>query len=154
MKKLLPLLVLGLLIFSGCSWFQQPAAEEETTVVEEEPAMEEEPAVIEEPIVEEEPTTAEASSESPEVVLAKCITESGAKLYTAVWCGHCKNQKAAFGDGLEYLDNTECAVGDGWAQECTDAGVKAVPTWIFGDGTSKSGNTPLATLADLTGCTY
>jgi len=100
------------------------------------------------------PETTTEVDESAEITLAKCLTESGAKLYTASWCGHCQNQKAAFGDGLEYLDNTECAATDGWTQECTDAGVKAVPTWIFGDGTVRSGNTPLATLAELNGCTY
>jgi len=99
-------------------------------------------------------TSVNISDETPEVTLAKCLTESGAKLYTASWCGHCKNQKAAFGAGLEYLKNTECADGDGWAQACTDAGVKAVPAWIFGDGTTRSGNTPLATLAELNGCKY
>jgi len=58
------------------------------------------------------------------------------------------------GDGLEYLNDTECAEGDGWAQACDEANVKAVPTWIFGDGTVKTGNTPLAKLAELTGCEY
>jgi len=105
-------------------------------------------------VSEEEPATAEASSESAEIVLAKCMTDSGAKLFTAKWCGHCKSQKAAFGDGLEYLNDTECAEGDGWAQACDEANVKAVPTWIFGDGTVKTGNTPLAKLAELTGCEY
>jgi len=102
-------------------------------------------------------TPAEEENEdglSAEALLAKCLTEKGAKLYTASWCGHCKNQKAAFGDGLEYLDNTECAADNGWAEECSLAGVKAVPTWIFSDGEQKTGNTPLPTLADLSGCTY
>ncbi|MBU1446237.1 thioredoxin [Patescibacteria group bacterium] len=91
---------------------------------------------------------------SAEVILAQCMTANGAKLYTASWCGHCQNQKAAFADGLQYLDNTECAVADGWAEECKTAGVEAVPTWIFADGTKQSGNTPLAELASKTGCIY
>jgi len=93
-------------------------------------------------------------SASAEVILAQCLTANGVKLYTASWCGHCKNQKAAFGDGLQYLTNVECAVNDGWAQECKDAGVESVPTWVFADGYKKSGNTPLATLAELGDCVY
>lgn len=91
---------------------------------------------------------------SAEVILAQCLTANGAKLYTASWCGHCQNQKAAFLDGVEYIDHTECAVDDGWAQECKDAEIESVPTWVFADETTKSGNTPLATLADRAGCIY
>jgi hypothetical protein len=123
----------------------------------ERPVVDKPAIVTPEPLEETETVTPETSTEAdetPEITLAKCLTASGAKLYTASWCGHCKNQKAAFGAGLEYLKNTECADGDGWAQACTDAGVKAVPTWIFGNGTTKSGNTPLATLAELNGCKY
>lgn len=172
MKKLLPLLVVGLVVLSGCSWLQQAAPEdtseaisdeeiqsikdtiEENEAVNDEDSLMEDDSVENDEVENDDVVEAAADSDSPEVALAKCITESGAKLYTASWCGHCKNQKEAFGDALEFLDNTECAEGDGWAQACTDAGVKAVPTWIFGDGTSKSGNTPLATLAELTGCEY
>jgi hypothetical protein len=91
---------------------------------------------------------------SAEVVLAQCLTANGAKLYTASWCGHCQNQKAAFLDGVEYIDHTECAVDDGWAKECKDAEIESVPTWVFADGTTKSGNTPLADLADRADCIY
>lgn len=31
---------------------------------------------------------------------AKCLTEKGAKMYGTSWCGHCKNQKALFGDSF------------------------------------------------------
>ncbi len=171
MKKLIALFIAGLVVLSGCTWFQQPAEEKpEDTVMEEEtvedtqeptePDESEEPEddteleeEIENPPTAEAPV-AEASGETAEVVLAKCITESGAKLYTASWCGHCKNQKDAFKKGSKYLDNTECAEEDGWADACTDAGVKAVPTWIFADGTVQTGNTPLSKLAELTDCTY
>lgn len=91
---------------------------------------------------------------SAEVILAQCLTATGAKLYTASWCGHCQNQKAAFLDGLEYLDHTDCAVDEGWAPVCKDAGIEAVPTWVFADGTTKAGNTPLVDLAARAECTY
>jgi len=147
MKKL-AILFLFVFIFAGCDWFQEsmdPSLGD---------PMADEVVVEEEPEVEDTPEEAAADSDSKEVVLAKCLTENGAKLYTAKWCGHCQNQKKAFADGLEYLDHIECAEGDGWAQECKDADVTSVPTWIFADGTKKTGNTALDKLASLSGCEY
>jgi hypothetical protein len=121
-----------------------------------EPELEPVPVVVPEPIVHEAsaaPMPAEPT-EAPEITLAKCLTENGTKLYTASWCGHCNDQKEAFEEGLEYLNNTECAVDDGWAPVCTEAEIKGVPTWVFADGTRQSGNTPLVKLASLGGCTY
>lgn len=145
LKYIFPIAIVSIFAFSGCDTAI-------TKVVENPEPVEEE--VIHEASAAPLPAELEQPTENPEVALAKCLTENGAKLYTASWCGHCKNQKEAFGDGIEYLDNTECAQGDGWAQACTDAGVKAVPTWIYGDGKTQTGNTPLATLAAENGCTY
>lgn len=149
MKKLAIILLISIFFLVGCDWFQAPAADPVN-----EPDPTEEPTAVEEPAEVEEPVEAAADSEEKEIALAKCLTESGAKLYTASWCGHCKAQKEAFGDGLEYLDNTECAEGEGWAQACEDADITSVPTWVFADGTIKKGNTPLADLAELAGCEY
>lgn len=150
-------------IFSACNQPVQVAEEDvtqsdhqEQQEVEEpvaEPDSEPEPEPEPEPVAELEPED-ETVAQSPEVALAQCLTEKGATLYTASWCGHCQTQKAEFGEGLEYLDSVECAAFGGWSQECKDAGVKAVPTWIFGDGTEKLGNTPLKTLAELNNCDY
>ena len=128
----------------------EPEIESDVEPVELEPEPEPEP----EPTPEPEPEEEEIVERSAEVALAKCLTEKGATLYTASWCGHCQAQKAEFGEGLEYLNDVECAAFGGWAKECEDAGVKAVPTWIFGDGTEKLGNTPLETLAELNNCDY
>lgn len=133
----------------GCSFFvaegdsQPPAQEEE----------QQEEVNVKDPKPEENPEK-KAGAESSEILLAQCLTEKGAKLYTASWCGHCQNQKAAFKGGVEYLDDTECAEGDGWAKECKDNNVKSVPTWIFSDGEILSGNRPLSELATTAGCTY
>ncbi len=134
---------------------EEPVAEPEPAQEVEEPVAEPELEPVAEPEPEPEPETEdETVAQSAEVALAKCLTEKGATLYTASWCGHCQTQKAEFGEGLEYLDSVECAAFGGWAQECKDAGVKAVPKWIFGDGTEKLGNTPLETLAALNNCDY
>lgn len=151
MKKL-GVLFIFVFIFSGCNWLQAPA---EDPIIVDDPVLEED--VMEEDVMEEVEDVVEdasANSESKEIILAKCLKENGAKLYAAEWCGHCKKQKAAFGDGLEYLDFTECAEGDDWAQDCKDADITSVPTWIFADGTRQSGNTALDKLASLSGCTY
>ena len=51
--------------------------------------------VVEEGVVE--------NSEDREVVLAKCLTRNGVKLYAAEWCSHCKKQKEAFMKQRRYL---------------------------------------------------
>jgi hypothetical protein len=167
MKKTVLLLLFILLAFSFTGCDQQtepeetaePERQQEQTVEEpeEEPAeAEPAPEDADEEALEpaDDTNEAEPSAESPEVVLAKCMTEKGTKLYTATWCGHCQNQKEAFKEGLEYLDNVECAAMDGWSVACKDAGVKAVPAWVLPDGTMETGAMPLAKLASLTGCPY
>ena len=85
---------------------------------------------------------------------AKCLTNSGAKFYGAFWCTHCQAQKKAFGSSSSYLPYVECSNKDmTQKKECTDAGVKAYPTWIFTDGTKIEGGMPFENLAEKTQCT-
>lgn len=86
--------------------------------------------------------------------LAQCLTDKGAKFYGAFWCPHCQAQKKMFGSSSKYLPYIECSTADGNAQtkECIDAGVKSYPTWEFADGSRLSGEIPLQTLAEKTGC--
>jgi len=85
---------------------------------------------------------------------AQCLTDSGAKMYGAYWCGHCKNQKKAFGDSFQYVDYTECdAQGEGGdPSACQAAGITGYPTWVFADGESAGGNRPFEFLSEKTGC--
>lgn len=86
---------------------------------------------------------------------AKCLAEKGAKMYGAFWCGHCQNQKAAFGSSFQYIDYIECTVGgkqNSFAQVCQDAGIKGYPTWKFSDGTVREGEVFFGDLAKLSGC--
>ena len=40
---------------------------------------------------------------------ATCLTENGATMYGAEWCGHCKAQKEMFGEAaFEKVDYVEC----------------------------------------------
>lgn len=86
--------------------------------------------------------------------LAQCIKDSGATFYGAFWCPHCAAQKKLFGDAVKLLPYVECSTADGKSQlaVCKDAGVSTYPTWEFKDKTRLSGEVPLATLAQKTGC--
>lgn len=152
MKKLAIISIISVFLLVGCNWFQALESTERRYGVSVPDVIDE--VLVDDPVVEDVPEDVAADLESKEIALAKCLTENGAKLYTAEWCGHCQNQKEAFGDGLEYLDNTECAETDEWAQDCKDADISSVPTWVFADGTRQAGNTALDKLASLAGCTY
>jgi hypothetical protein len=85
---------------------------------------------------------------------AKCIAQSGAKFYGAFWCPHCAAQKQEFGSSEQYLPYVECSLPDesGQTQVCIQNNIQSYPTWVFPDGSRLTGTTPLATLAQKTGC--
>ncbi len=107
------------------------------------------------------PAASTDSNVSPAIVeevntkeLAQCLTDSGAKLYGAYWCGHCADQKELFGENLKYLSHMECdSRGENADPEaCAEAGIKAFPTWILGDGSVLVGTQQLETLAEKADC--
>ncbi len=85
---------------------------------------------------------------------AQCLAEKGAVFYGAFWCPHCNAQKKMFGSSQKLLPYVECSTADGKAQTqaCIEKNVASYPTWEFADGTRLSGEIPLATLAEKTGC--
>ena len=85
---------------------------------------------------------------------AKCLGDKNAKFYGAFWCPHCQNQKKMLGSSASLLPYIECSTPDGKAQlqECKDKQIKGYPTWEFGDGTRMTGEIPLQTLSQKTGC--
>ena len=91
---------------------------------------------------------------------AQCINDSGAKYYGAFWCPNCKNQEARFGRSKRLLPRIECSTPDGRGQLqiCKDAKVEGYPTWDFVDlpdgrqAARQTGDLPLETLAQFTGC--
>lgn len=92
-----------------------------------------------------EPAKSDGSPES----LARCLKASGAKFYGSKSCGHCNRQKAMFGNAAGDLPYVECTENQA---ACQAAGVTGYPTWVFKDGTKKSGAVPLETLKQLSGC--
>lgn len=85
---------------------------------------------------------------------ATCVTESGAKMYGAYWCPHCKEQKEMFGKSWDKIDYTECSMPNNAGQtvECQISGIKSYPTWEFSDGKRLEGTIALEQLSQLTGC--
>lgn len=85
---------------------------------------------------------------------AQCLKDKGATFYGAFWCPHCQNQKKLFGSSKQYLPYVECSTPDGRGQlqVCIDKGIKTYPTWVFSDISTLTGEVPLATLAEKTGC--
>ncbi|MBA4336610.1 hypothetical protein C0416_02435 [bacterium] len=86
--------------------------------------------------------------------IAKCLTEKGVKMYGAVWCSHCSNQKKAFGDAFQYINYIECDANTNLetAKICVEEGIEGVPAWDLPDGSRKAGETSPTELAELAGC--
>jgi hypothetical protein len=85
--------------------------------------------------------------------LAKCLSDKGAKMFGAYWCGHCQNQKLAFGESFKYIDYTECDPKGENANPsaCSSAGIKGYPTWQI-NGVLYSGEKTFEELKLLSGC--
>jgi len=84
----------------------------------------------------------------------QCLRDEGAKFYGAFWCQHCQATKKMFGRSKKLIPYIECSTPDTkkQLQVCTDAGVEDYPTWIFEDGSRKTGELTLSDLAEKTGC--
>ncbi len=85
---------------------------------------------------------------------AVCLKDNGAVFYGAFWCPHCQNQKKMFGNSARKLPYVECSnpSGNGQLQVCADKKIEGYPTWEFADGSRLTGEIPLSTLAEKTGC--
>ena len=83
---------------------------------------------------------------------AKCLTDSGAKMYGAAGCVYCKEQKKMFGDSWKYVNYIECADGEFQTAECENAGITGYPTWEFTDDTRMPGIVLLQQLSSITDC--
>ena len=98
---------------------------------------------------------APAAADVDLAALARCIRESGAVFYGAHWCPVCRAQKDDF-DGYAYLlPYVECYDGpksDGMNQTCKREGIDRFPTWVFPDGSRKTGAREPKSLAAATGC--
>jgi len=88
-----------------------------------------------------------------EIALAKNLTATGAKIYTAYTCPHCHEQKELFGkEAVSLINDVECNPQGKNARPdlCQAAGIRGVPAWEI-NGKMYPGVQRLETLADLSG---
>lgn len=83
--------------------------------------------------------------------LAECLTENNLRMYGTEWCGHCKNQKAMFGDAFAKVNYTDC---DKDKPACVAAGIQGFPTWVDASGNQYPGTRELIDLASYAGCEF
>lgn len=85
---------------------------------------------------------------------AQCLKTQGATFYGAFWCPHCQNQKKMFGSSEKYLPYVECSSPSGNSQllVCNEKNIAGYPTWEFADKSRETGEVPLQTLSEKTGC--
>lgn len=96
------------------------------------------------------------SKEDPAVAeLAQCLTDNGAEMYGASWCGACHEQKKLFGNSFKYVEYIECdARGeDPQPERCQIEGISGYPTWKI-NGQTMTGVRSLEQLASIAGCEY
>ena len=85
---------------------------------------------------------------------ARCVSDSGAKMYGAYWCTHCISQKKLFGSSFSKINYIECSLPNnaGQTEACKSAGIESYPTWEFEDGSREQGEISLNKLSQTTGC--
>lgn len=85
---------------------------------------------------------------------AKCLSDSGVKMYGAYWCSHCKNQKEMFGNSWKHINYIECSLpnNSGQTTDCKQAGITAYPTWEFQDGERAQGELSFEDLSQYSNC--
>lgn len=69
------------------------------------------------------------------VAFAKFLGSSSFTFYGADWCPHCRDQKALFQDGADFLPYVEVTNPDRTLNQIgIDEQINSFPTWDFGDG--------------------
>ena len=87
-------------------------------------------------------------------VIAQCLTSKGVKMFGAIWCPHCQQQKKDFGEAFKYIDYIECDPKTNLesAKQCANDGIDSYPTWRFSDGTEVLGLQDVEQLGLRVGC--
>lgn len=83
------------------------------------------------------------------VSLAQCLAQKKITMYGAEWCGHCQDQKAAFGEAWSLVPYVECPDN---VKLCLAKKVKGYPSWVKEDGTILEGFVALDKLAVWAEC--
>ena len=83
--------------------------------------------------------------------LAEHLRRQGFVFYGAWWCPACRQQKSLFGQpAAQRLPYLECEQGAAGQQRCSQAGIRAYPTWMKG-GERREGMLTLEELKSWSG---
>lgn len=85
------------------------------------------------------------------VTLAQCLKEKDYTMYGTSRCGHCKSQKALFGDAFNYINYVDC---DAQKNTCLSEWIKGFPTWKDAQGNAYPWTQQLSVLASNSWCEY
>ncbi len=80
---------------------------------------------------------------------AECLSIKWVKMYWAIWCHHCNEQKKLFGNAFDKVRFIDC---DKEKQHCLDAWVRWFPTWITQHGNQYPGTQNLKKLSEISWC--
>ncbi len=80
---------------------------------------------------------------------AKCLASKNLTMYGAVWCSHCKAEKARFEGSFKYVPYVECTENP---DLCAEKEIKGYPTWIDANGIQYQGEQGLEKLSEISGC--
>ena len=89
---------------------------------------------------------------------AKCVKDSGLKMYGSMTCSVCARQKRLFGSAFKYIGEIECHPrGENPQTElCFEKEISKTPTWILEDGDLEikklEGYQTIETLSEVSGC--
>lgn len=86
----------------------------------------------------------------------QCLTQKGIKLYGSSQDILTQEQKAMFGEAVNYLTYIECIEPESKELlfECQIKGIKNFPTWEFANQERKSGILSLEELKELSDCKF
>lgn len=80
---------------------------------------------------------------------AQCLASKDLTMYGAVWCSHCRAEKARFGNSFKYVPYVECTENPNL---CVEKGIEGYPTWIDGNGVKYVGEQGLEKLSEISSC--
>ena len=106
----------------------------------------------------EAPEVQEAAGPSELDGFAKCVYETGARMYGQYTCGVCKKQRELFGPSFQYIQEIECHPrGENpQTQRCLERDIEKTPTWILEKNGIESdrltGFQTLELLSEFSGC--
>ena len=110
-------------------------------------------APINSPRAEESQFNITTISDPANIELAEYLTQSGAKMYGAFWCGHCHDQKQLFGQqAVDKMPYIECDKEGKNPQLdlCKAKNIESYPTWEI-KGKMYTGIQSLEKLSEVSG---